>query len=140
MFHDAVLDVGFDFVEHFHKREVFPEGEVANVHFVDAQNVEVGEHLHEVIDVSFVALKELVADDFGAHELTHFEGFTGIVQVNFEKGLLFAVVSVEVHFIFELAFVDDGFSSVVGFLVETFDHVEEVHEVEGVVHEVAVLI
>ena len=71
-FHNAVLDVRFDFVEHFHEGKVFPERKVANVHFMDSQNVEISEHLHEVVDVGFVALEELVADDFGAHELSHF--------------------------------------------------------------------
>jgi hypothetical protein len=138
--HDAGLNVGFDFVEHFHEWEVFSERKVANVHFVDAQNVQISEHLHEVIDVGFVALEGLVADDFGAEKLAHFEGIGGIEEVDFEEGLLFGVVTVEVHFELDLSFVDEGFVGVVGLLGEGFEHVEEVDLVEWVSEEVGVLV
>lgn len=117
VFHDAVLDVGLDFREHFHKRKVFSESEITNIHFVNSQNIQVGEHLHKVVYVSFIALKELVAYNFRAHELSHFQSVTGIVDVNFKKRFFFAMVSIEVHFVFQLRFENNSLASVVCFLV-----------------------
>ena len=49
------------------------------------------------------------------------------------------MVAIEVHFFLDLALVDDWFFGVLGFLVKGFYHVEEVHEVERIFHELRVL-
>lgn len=138
--HNAGLNVGLDFMQHFHEWEVFPKRKITNVHFVNAQNVQISENLHEVIDVGFVALEGLVADNFGAEKFAHFEGIGRIEEVNFEEGLFFGVVTVKVHFVLDFSFVDEGFVGVVGLLGEGFEHVEEVDLVEGVREKVGVFV
>jgi hypothetical protein len=78
--------------------------------------------------VCFVALEAFVAQQFGVEQLSQVVDRAGVVEVDLQEGLASGVVAVKVVFLFELCLQDNGFVSLEGRLVHSFQFQQKISQ------------
>lgn len=78
---------------------MFADGVAADAHFVAAVDVQIGEELHVVVDVRFVALEGSTPYRCRAQQFPQFAHVLRVYQFQPQKGFLARVVAIKIEFL-----------------------------------------